>query len=162
MTDQQTKDMRERFEQAVYEWKAHGEWQFADREAAWKFMFEAGWQAALSTAPPAKDSLPVADEAVAYRCRDPSIIGGGVWHYVGKDEYLIAEGFEVELLYTRPAPLPSVPVEALKLSVKLLDMHILQLAVMQRMGQAKAADVPGLEAKLKDLTTFLSQLGEKP
>lgn len=30
------------FEDAVEDWKVNDEWRFADREAAWRFMFERG------------------------------------------------------------------------------------------------------------------------
>ena len=30
------------FEDVVNDWKSHDDWQFADKEACWKFMFENG------------------------------------------------------------------------------------------------------------------------
>lgn len=40
--------MSEDFKRSVYEWKAHGDWRFADHEAAWKFFFEQGQNAPAS------------------------------------------------------------------------------------------------------------------
>lgn len=42
MTPELEEKIRAEFEQAMEDWLAHDDWQFADREAAWKFFFLAG------------------------------------------------------------------------------------------------------------------------
>lgn len=73
--------IRAEFEQAMEDWLAHDDWQFADREAAWKFFFLAGRASVL-------DGM----EQVA--C--PTCHGNGtVWKTVrhGESDY---EDFEVD------------------------------------------------------------------
>ena len=40
--------IREAFEQAKYEWEAHDDWRYADREACWLFFVRAGYLALLN------------------------------------------------------------------------------------------------------------------
>jgi hypothetical protein len=42
-----TDKIREAFEKSKYEWEAHDDWRYADREACWKFFFKAGRQSML-------------------------------------------------------------------------------------------------------------------
>jgi hypothetical protein len=49
MTEQK---IREAFEQAKYEWEAHDDWRYADREACWLFFVRQGYLALLNELEP--------------------------------------------------------------------------------------------------------------
>jgi hypothetical protein len=158
MTDQQTKDMRERFE-AWYrkDISADADFTFSLGYTDWEVSIaHQAWEAALSQ-PTVKDSLPVADEAVAWRYKWKSL--NSEWQFT-EDSYFAdpanrANGFMSEPLYTRPSPLPSVPVESA------YELGFRRAAEWAGRDDLKFdTDSPAyLKDRDKDLTAFLSQLG---
>lgn len=103
-----TKEQRDEFEKAVYDWKSHDEWQFADTEACWKFMFNAGRASVIDSQQPASvDAL----EPVAYRLSNA--IGGlavmlrDAFEETQKLYADFPEALKVEPLYLHPPIAPA-------------------------------------------------------
>lgn len=88
MTPELEAKIRAEFEQAMEDWLAHDDWQFADREAAWKFFFLAGRASVLEQMEP-----------MAYIQKHPF---GNYLDIIWNGKYFAAEG---DKLYRLPPEL---------------------------------------------------------